>query len=64
MRNFFLEKSYTKFDVEIIPRPFSIFIVSQVEDYRNILKLNCRLLAFTLCKDFLKTQKEVWNWSR
>ena len=53
MRNIFLEKSYTKCGEETIPRPFSkksklsVFIVCQLEDYRNILKLTCRLLALT-----------------
>ena len=57
MRNIFLEKSYTKYGGETIPRPFSkksklssglmvesflqfVFIVCQVEDYRNILKVS------------------------
>ena len=31
-----------------------IFIICQVEGYRNILKLSCRSLAFTSCKAFLK----------
>ena len=35
-----------------------IFIVSQVQDYRNLLKLSCRPLAFTSYKAFLKN-KEV-----
>ena len=68
MKNIFLEKSYTKFGGENIPRPFckksklsisldqsskvlySVFIVCQVESYRNILKLSCRPLAFTSYK--------------
>ena len=33
------------------------FIVCQVEDYRNILKLSCWLLAFTSYKAFLKNKK-------
>ena len=37
-----------------------VFTVCQVKDYRNILKLTCRSLAFTLYKAFQK-QKEVWN---
>ena len=57
MRNIFLEKSYTKYGGETIPRSFSkksklssglmvesllqfVFIVCQVEDYRNILKVS------------------------
>ena len=68
MRNIFLEKSYTKCGGETIARPFSkksnhlcinslkfymvCFIVYQVEDYQNILKLSYRLLALT-----------VWNQS-
>ena len=34
-----------------------VFIVCQVEGYQNILKLSCKLLAFTLIKAFLKTKK-------
>ena len=33
------------------------FIVFQVEGYGNILKLNCRQLAFTSYKSFLKNKK-------
>ena len=33
-----------------------VFIVCQVGDYRNILKLTCRPLAFTLHKAFLKNK--------
>ena len=33
------------------------FIESQVDGYRNTLKLSCRPFAF------LKKWKEVWNWS-
>ena len=63
MRNIFLENSYIKCGGETSPRPFSgkiklsiyldqsftqfVFIVSQVEDYRNIFKLSCKSLAFT-----------------
>ena len=35
-----------------------VFIVCQVEDYRNILKLSRRPLAFTSDKAFLKNKKE------
>ena len=31
-----------------------LFIVFQVEDYRNILKLSCRSLAFTSYQNFFK----------
>ena len=34
-----------------------LYIVHQVDDYRNILKLNCRTLAFTSNKAFLKNKK-------
>ena len=64
----FPEKSYTKYDGETIPRPFTktsrlsmdylwinslnfftvCFDVRLVEDYRNTLKLSCRLLTFTV----------------
>ena len=36
-----------------------ILIVCQVTDYLNILKLSCRLLAFTSYKTFLKNKKSV-----
>ena len=63
LRNIFLEKSYTKCGGETIPRPFTylwinilkfyfIFIVWQIKDYRNRLKLSCRPLAFTSNKAF------------
>ena len=38
-----------------------VYIVCQTEDYQNILKLSCRIFAFTSYKAFLKKQKEVWN---
>ena len=34
-----------------------VFIVCQVEDYQNILKLSCRPLAFTSNKTFLKNKE-------
>ena len=34
-----------------------VFIAWQVEGYRNILKLSCRPLAFTLFETFLKYKK-------
>ena len=34
----------------------SVFIVCQVEGYRNILKFSCRPLAFTSYKSFLKNK--------
>ena len=72
MRNNFLEKSFTKCGGETIHRHFSkksklnislefVFIVCQVEGYRNILKLKCRPLAFTSHKVFFRKQKEIWN---
>ena len=63
MRNIFLEKSYSKYGGEKIPRSIGlsfiqlVFIVWQVEGYRNILKLSCRPLAFTSNKAFLKNKK-------
>ena len=71
MRNILLEKSYTKCCGETILRHFYqkskfesciqfVFIECQIEDYRNILKLSCRALAFASCRAFLKN-KEVWN---
>ena len=43
----------------------SFFLLyARVEDYWNILKLDCRLLlAFTSCKALLKNQKKVCDWS-
>ena len=75
MKNIFVEKSYTKWGGETIPRHFykklklsrsldqwskvlySFFIIYQVEDYRNILKLSSRSFAFTSYKAFSKTEK-------
>ena len=37
------------------------FTVFQAEDYRNILKLSCRPLAFTTYKPFLKNKKRSRN---
>ena len=34
-----------------------VFIVIQGEDYRNILKLSCRPLAFTSYKGFFDKQR-------
>ena len=73
LRNIFLEKSYANVVEKLVPGPFlknqnwavSIFwsfiyfgfIVCQVENYRNWLKLRCRLLVFTFYKAFLKNKK-------
>ena len=70
MRNIFLEQSYIKCGGETSPRRFSVklklknfkilqfvLIVSQVVGYRNILKLNCRPLAFASFYAFLKNKK-------
>ena len=55
------KKPYTKCSGETIPRLFFkkskyiiqfVLIVCLLEGYRNILKLNCRALAFTLYKAF------------
>ena len=35
----------------------AILIVCQVVDYRSVLKLSCRSIAFPSCKAFLKKQK-------
>ena len=70
MRNLLLEESYIKCGGETIPRSFSrksnltypwtdSLTVCQVEDYYRILKLNCRPLAFTSYKVFLKNKKRV-----
>ena len=34
-----------------------VFIIWQVQGYRNIFKSSCRLVAFTSYKDFLKNKK-------
>ena len=39
---------------------YSFFIVYQVESYQNIMKISCRLLAFT-SHLFFEENKEVWN---
>ena len=36
---------------------FLVFMVCQVEDYQNILKLRCRPLSFTSYKAFLKNKR-------
>ena len=36
-----------------------LFFVCQVEDYRNILKLSCRPLAFTSCKKTKRGLEQV-----
>ena len=67
MKFFFFEKSYTKYDGDTIPSPFSkkskfwsfiqlAIMVCQVEDYQNILKLSRRPLSLTSYKDFLKNK--------
>ena len=56
IRNIFIEKSYTKYGGGTFPglSGSMVFIVWQVGGYRNILKLNCKPLAFTSYKAFLK----------
>ena len=73
MRNIFLQKWYTKCDVETSPRTFSekwklsisldqlTKVSNQAEGYQNILKLGCIPLAFASYEAFLKKQKEVWD---
>ena len=57
MRNIFLE-TYAKYGGENIPRLFSKKLkLSQVEGYRNILKLNFISHAFTSYKAFLINKK-------
>ena len=70
MRNYFLENSFTKCGRKTIPKPFSknsklsisldqfLFIVGQVEGYRNILKLSCRSVSFISYKAFSKNKKK------
>ena len=73
MRNTFLEKSYTKCVGETIPRPSSekwkliislhqFFIVCQVKEYQDILKLNCRPLAFTSYKNIKRSGASPPTW--
>ena len=38
-----------------------VFIVCQVEDYRNTLKLSCRPLVFTSYKAFFKNKQKHKN---
>ena len=71
-RNIFLQKLYAKCAGENVPRTFFrkwklsilldqlskvLFIVCQVKGYRNMWKLNCRPLAFTFYKAFLKEKR-------
>ena len=46
MKNIFVEKLYTECG-GVYFSTICLWINSQVEDYSNILKLNCRPLAFT-----------------
>ena len=71
MRSIFLEKSSPKCGGETIPRLYlwinslnfhTLYFYCQVENYRNISKLSCRPLAFTISRHF-KKQKQVWNFS-
>ena len=71
MRNIFIEKSYTKYGKETIPRLFCeksklsishkfytvCFDCILVEGYRNILKPSCIPLAIISNKAFLKKKK-------
>ena len=62
MRNIFVEKSYTKYAGEIIPRPLSkisklSISLDQFEGYQSIVKSSCTLLAFTLYKVILRNKK-------
>ena len=59
MRNMFLETHALNVIVSCFIH--FVFIVSQVEDYRNTMKLNCRPLAFTSYKAFFVEQNEAWN---
>ena len=69
MRNIFLEKSYTNYGGETIPRPFSkkskvsmskvlCSLLLFVSIYIYILELSCRPLGFTSCKTFLKNRNK------
>ena len=65
MGNIFLEKLYTKFHRETIPRSFSkksrlsisLLLYVQVEIYQNKLKLRLWTLSFILHNTFLKNKK-------
>ena len=54
MRNIFLEKLYAKCEGETISSSLTqfVFIVCQIEGYRNILKLSWRPLAITSFRSF------------
>ena len=71
MRNIFLEKSYTNYGGESIPRPFSekskvsmskvlcsLLLFVSIYIYIYILELSCRPLGFTSCKTFLKNRNK------
>ena len=59
IRRAFFKKSKLSIslDVSILKFNTFFFIVCQVEDYRNWLKLSCRPLAFTSNKAFLKRKR-------
>ena len=71
MENIFLEKSCTNVMEKVFPDSFLknqnwisfiqfVFVVCQVEGYQNILKLSCRLLAFTShTKLFRKVKRDL-----
>ena len=71
MENIFLEKSCTNVMKKLFPDSFLknqnwtsftqfVFVVCQVEGYQNILKLSCRLLAFTShTKLFRKVKRDL-----
>ena len=71
MENIFLEKSCTNVMEKLFPDSFLknqnwtsfiqfVFVVCQVEGYQNILKLSCRLLAFTShTKLFRKVKRDL-----
>ena len=56
-RTFFKNQSWAYLWINILKFYIFCFIVWQIEDYQNWLKLSCRPLAFTSNKAFLKNKK-------
>ena len=54
----FLKKSKLSISlINILKFIYFVFIICQVEDYRNWFKLSCRPLVFTSSKAFLKSKR-------
>ena len=63
MRNNFVYITVSIYHCNSFKVSYSFFLYATLRTYRNVLKPNCRPLAFTLYNAFFKIQKEVWDWS-